>query len=255
MISKASILSNYFTSTLNCIVALLAVVTVWREFKRTPHLNANKDLVEGPISRKSEFFYFCFMAYVIYDSVYEGFLSETAKLDFIMLAHHALYFTCTSLLYFSDSLVFLTAVLMAQEFSTPFVNAMHSMKIFHMENTTIFTVNVALMTFSFFVFRVVLPVYGFVHVFLNVSTAGFFGLASDESLARTLALGLAVAGQCMQIYWFGRIFRGLVKHLSGEKVRIPESAVDDEYAVDQQDQHTPEKQPLLINPDEAAGVF
>jgi hypothetical protein len=252
LISKSSILANYFTSTLSFFIAVLADITVAREFRKISHEDVHKDLVQGPVLPQTDFYYYCFLAYVIYDTIYETLLSETPKLDFIMIGHHALYFLCTLLLYLSDSLVLLTAVLMAQEFSTPFVNAMHVMKIYGLESHSLFTVNAAVMTLSFFAFRVVLPVLAIVHVFVNAGPftgqgAGFLGFSSGESVARTIALALVLAGQCMQFFWFWKIVRGLLRHISGKQ--IPESANEDDKLIDR-DVKVP-----LINPDEGAGVF
>jgi hypothetical protein len=162
-------------------------------------------LVNGPNVAGTGLIYLTFIAYVVYDSIYEAVLCETPLADLAILVHHLLYMGITWLLYADGSFPLLVFILYSQELSTPFLNIMHAMKFFSLESTRGFTVNAWALTATFFIFRVIAPGVGLGYLFLNPPTVW--------SVKKMIIISCVTFGYCMQVFWFTKIAKGLMKHM------------------------------------------
>ena len=206
LVTKASTFANYVTSTINSVIAIASTIAFLPVMLSTSFTSTNRG-VNGPNVAGTAIIYLSFIAYVIYDTIYESVLCETPLADLPIIVHHLLYMVITWLLYVDQSFPILSFVLFCQELSTPFLNAMQAMKVFSLDTSRAFTVNAWCLTVTFCLFRVVLPGVALGHVFLRPPTWDW---------VRIFIITCVTAGYCMQIFWFSKILKGLLKHLRAE---------------------------------------
>ena len=202
LVNKASTFANYVTSTINSIIAIAATI-YFIPAMLAVSFGPNNRGVNGPNVAGTAIFYLSFIAYVIYDTIYESVLCEAPLADLPIIVHHLLYLVITWLLYVDQSFPLLTYVLFCQELSTPFLNAMQTMNVFSIETSRAFTVNAWTLTITFCIFRVILPALALAHVFLRPPV---------WDGARIFVISCVTLGCCMQMFWFSKIVKGLIKH-------------------------------------------
>jgi TLC domain len=220
--SQVPILANFTTSCLNVIICICGVAVCITELVKfasdnnytwnSPEFQAL--LLNGPIPSPCKFYYYLFMGYILYDTIFELMLSPNKSFDLLMLLHHAMYFTATVLLFISDGFILLTAALVSQEFSTFFLNGVLAMKIFKIEKSTLYFVNGICLTASYFIFRVCLSSLAILHIFLHWNEID----RKDHFTVKIVSLFIACLGQCLQFYWFHKIVKGLMKLVTGGKI-------------------------------------
>lgn len=206
--AKAGAFANYVTSTLNSLIALSAVVLFLPVMIKSG-FDSDNTSVNGPLLPGTDIVYLCFIAYVIYDTIYECVLCEHPLSDAAILGHHLIYLVTTCLLYQTGSFPLLTLVLFTQELSTPFLNVMHTLKVFSRERTLAFTLNAWALTITFFIFRAICP--GIALGLILVSPP------KSWSLSTVVIISFVIVGYLMQLFWFTKIAKGLAKHVASEK--------------------------------------
>ena len=231
--AKAGQFANFVTSTFNSLLALATSIHFLPSLIEKG-FGAGNQAVNGPNMEGSDVLYLAFIAYVIYDSIYESVLCENPLADWPILFHHLVYLVITCMLYQTQSFPLLAFVLFCQELSTPFLNIMHAMKIFSKEASPYFTVNAWSLTISFFIFRAILPGLAIAHIFVKPPLAW--------TTANIVIISFVAAGYLMQLFWFNKILKGLLKHLANasESAKAVEQPADEESAA-------------LLNADVAAG--
>ena len=223
LILKAPQFANQVASTVKALISLLAAYTI---IVSMPASLSSSQWVVGPMPPRAAFFYWNFIAYIVYDTAYEIFLTDAPKVDLVIVGHHFLYLFVTLILFNDSSMMLIAVTLIMQELSTPFLNAMLAMKTLTMENTKLFTFNAVALTVSFFVCRVINPIAALFHLF-NSADKSFFA-----KWERSAVVGLVCIGSIMQISWFVRISHGMIKHfgtikaLDSEAEKLLNSADD-----------------------------
>ena len=207
LVSKAASFANNGTSIVNAFICCVAGGTCMYLLSSS----ASSVQIEGPIPEKLFFFFWSFMGFLLYDIVYELVLCDHA-LDWPIIAHHFVYLLVSATLYADSSMVLLTGVLVSQEVSTLFLNCMQIMRSVNQTEGMFYTVNAIALTVTFFVFRLIGPAIALGQLFLY-SPGGFL------HGKRIFLLTLVSLGYCMQAFWFGKILKGMIKHIWSENVQ------------------------------------
>lgn len=200
-------LANHLTSFCNTLICCSgAIWGLWKLAGQEIPLGSDQ-LVIGPLIPSSRIYYINQAAYCLYDVIWV--FTITRPIQRLMVVHHVLFFVVSLLLLEEDFLPALGPVLLLQEVSSPFVNLFHVFTDFQLKGGLAYTFNAALMTISFFLFRVVFIGLALAQVLYHWKTLG-----PTVHFARAFILAILGAAYVMQLFWFSKIAGGLVKHLN-----------------------------------------
>ncbi|KAF4673709.1 hypothetical protein FOL47_010190 [Perkinsus chesapeaki] len=215
-------LANNLTSLANTILSFTAVSVFAIQLRSDGATISSPRLVAGPLIEHTSIFYIAFAAYCVYDMLWVIFLQPS--IDKVMLGHHLLFFAVVWLLYAEEVFPLLAATLLLQEASGPFVCMLHVLREIGITKGKLYTANGVTMTITFGVFRVLLPLLSIIHVFVHWHSSGINNRINWRII---LCITLINAGYCLQLYWFGKIIRGLIKHVIDAPSVMSENGEDD----------------------------
>ena len=211
-------IASYLTSSLNAVICCCSVPVALHAFPGLKNIFSNLfegQGIYGPLLPHTQIFYYSFLGYLLYDGLFMVLNPVTAARDWYLVSHHVLYFSITLFFFETQKFPLLALTLVAQEISTPFLNAFWIMKILKVQATAsaLFFANAVLMTFLFGLLRVIVPG-AVLATLLYLASKGTY----DDKLSRadwTVVLIVAM-GCLLQVYWFGKILVGFRKAFSGD---------------------------------------
>ncbi|KAF4704924.1 hypothetical protein FOZ63_027964, partial [Perkinsus olseni] len=169
-------LANNLTSFANTLLSITAVSVFAVQLKADGVSLASSRLVAGPLIENTSIFYIAFAAYCVYDMLWVVFLQPSID----------------------------------KEASGPFVCMLHTLRELGITKGKLYTANGVIMTITFGVFRVLLPLLAIIHVFVHWNSSAINARINWRII---LCITLINGGYCLQLYWFGKIIRGLMKHV------------------------------------------
>uniref|UniRef100_H2Y8T4 TLC domain-containing protein n=1 Tax=Ciona savignyi TaxID=51511 RepID=H2Y8T4_CIOSA len=122
--------------------------------------------------------------------------------------HHLVVVVCFSYSAIWGCCTHFTIVRTIAEMSTPFVNMRWTFAMCEMKNTKYFVYNGIMMVVTFFLSRILMMPYVYLRLYQLRNTQDFQRLAF---IGYAIILGLMV--DCLNIYWFARMLRGMIKYL------------------------------------------
>lgn len=198
-----AVLANHLTSFVNTALCALGAAYVFNLMGQDSTPLDAPSLITGPVYPWSRFLYVNFAAYCIYDMIWC--FAVTRPVQHLMVAHHILFLCVSLLLLFEDFLLVVGPALLLQELSSPFVNLFHTMNDFKVKGA-IFTLNAAMMSVSFLIFRVIL-----IGCAMGLILYHWSSLEPTLGLCRTFVIVTLFAGYGMQLFWFSKIAAGFIK--------------------------------------------
>jgi len=238
ILAKVPDLSNRILACINVVCCLIGVGVSVASMPRdivTGNIDINdKQMVAGPMFEGSEIYYLLFISYLFYDTI-AGFFVITASaesatsggFDWSMTLHHILFLMVACIFYHEQAFPLVACVLLFAELSSPFVSLLLTLRDLKLTKTTLYTINGMIMTLSFFAVRIVCQLLALVHLALHFNSQ----VKADLNAARVICISIVCIGYCLQVFWFGKIAKGLLKLLkpqSKDTQSDKEELVDDE---------------------------
>jgi len=195
---SASLVSNLHA----CYVFMLAV----KALRETPSfLTTTNFQLSTPASLECSM---CFLGYIGSDLFFVLWYNKKWGGMVATLTHHIFILICWGLFIYDNNGQIFALVGALCEASTPFVNCRWFLDKLGMKKSPLYVVNGLAMSFSFFLFRVV----GFLWMGtrLVAQREGFAALPIHSSVLYLLSYGV---GTTLQLFWFSKIAKGMMKAL------------------------------------------